>query len=228
MRIRFRKPRAEAPADSPAPGPQAAPGGSAATPQPQSPRPATTAGQATDAEPEGANGAATQAAGASSPAEGGQARDPHEETAGLRAWLAETDRKLGFRTYIGAALVVLAVAAAAVALVLTLSLKRDSPTQDEVDSLRDQLSVVQLSAAQAAQRGAESVNQRLTALEGRIDKLEADQTTSKRELQVVQDDIKELRSQVSGGTGAGAGSSSDTGTGFGAPDTSTGAGGTGP
>lgn len=213
MRIRFRKPRPEAPGDAPAPGPQPGSGGPAATPQPQSPRPAAATGQATDAEPERANAAAAQAAGASAPAEG-QAPDPRGEIAGLRAWLAQTDRKLGVRTYIGAALVVLAVGAAAVALVLTLSLKRDSPTKDEVDSLRNQLSVVQLSAAEAAQRGAQSVNQRLTALEGRIDKLEADQTTSKRELQVVQDDIKELRSQVSrAGSSSGGGSQGSQGSG---------------
>ncbi len=121
----------------------------------------------------------------------------------------------------------LALAAAAVALVLTLSLKRDSPSQGEVDSLRDQLTVVEQSASQAAQTGVRSLNQRLTALEGEIDKLTADQTTSKRELQVVQDDIKELRSEVSGGGQTDTGSSPGSGTGFGAPDTGS-AGGTGP
>jgi septal ring factor EnvC (AmiA/AmiB activator) len=135
--------------------------------------------------------------------------------AGLRAWLAQTDRKLGVRTYIGAALVVLALAAAGVAIVLTLSLKRDTPTNDEVDSLRDQLSIVEQSASQAAQTGVQSLNQRLTSLETRIDKLTADQTTTKRELQVVQDDIKELRSEVSGSSQPAPGSSSATGTGLG-------------
>ena len=83
------------------------------------------------------------------------------------------------------------------------------------------------SASQAAQTGVRSLNQRLTALEGELDKLTADQTTSKRELQVVQDDIKELRSQVAGGSQTGTGSTSGTGTGFAAPDTGS-AGGTGP
>ncbi len=198
-----------------------------ATPQPQSPQPPAAAGQPTGGQAQGGEAAPAQAASAGSRAES-EPRDPSTETAGLRAWLAQIDRRLGVRTYIGAALVVLAVAAAAVALVLTLSVKRDSASQDEVDSLRDQLAVVQLSAAQAAQRGAQSVNQRLTALEGEIDKLSADQTTSKRELQVVQDDIKELRSQVSGGGQTGAGSTSGTGTGFGGADTGTDAGGTGP
>ncbi len=174
-----------------------------------------------------ANAAAEQTGSGGSPRES-QPPDPRQEIVGLRAWLAQVDRRLGVRTYVGAALVVLAVAAAAVALVLTLSLKRDAPTQDEVDSLRDQLTVVEQSASQAAQSGVQSLNQRLTDLEGRIDKLSADQTTSKRELQVVQDDIKELRSQVSGGTQPAPGSSSATGTGLGGTGTGTDAGGTGP
>jgi TolA-binding protein len=142
---------------------------------------------------------------------------------GLRAWVGQLDRRLGVLTYVGAALVVLAVAAAAVALVLTLSLKRDSPTKDEVDSLRDQLTVVEQSASQAAQSGVQSLNQRLSALESEVDKLSADQTTSERELEVVQNDIKELRSQTSGAQPA-PGSSSATGSGFG----DSGGGGTSP
>lgn len=191
---------------------------SAQSQSPQAPAPAEppAGGQAP-----GGNAAAAQAASAGSPVES-QPRDPQQEIAGLRAWLAQMDRGLGVRTYIGAALAVLAVAAAAVALVLTLSLKQDSATQDEVDSLRDQISVVEQSASQAAQSGVQSLNQRLTDLEGQIDKLSADQTTSKRELEVVQDDIKELRSQT------GAGSTSGTGSEFGGTDTGTGAAGTGP
>ena len=55
------------------------------------------------------------------------------------------------RTYVGAAIAVLALAAAAVGLVLTLSLKQDAATKDDVQSLRDQISAVEQSATQAAQ-----------------------------------------------------------------------------
>ena len=99
----------------------------------------------------------------------------------------------------------LALAAAAVALVLTASLKQDAATKDDLDALRDQLSGVEQSATQAAQTASSPLNQRLTDLESEVDKLSADQTTSKRELQVVQDDIKELRSQVSSGGSAATG-----------------------
>ena len=97
-----------------------------------------------------------------------QARaDPHERIDGLRAWVAQVDRKLGVRTYVGAAIAVLALAAAAVGLVLTLSLKQDAATNDDVQSLRDQISAVQQSASQAAQKDVQALDQRLTDARGR-------------------------------------------------------------
>jgi hypothetical protein len=192
-----------------------------ATQQQQQPQAPSVAEQPAGGRPQGGN-AGAGAASAGSP-EGARPSDPREEMVGLRAWVGQLDRRLGILTYIGAALVLLAVAGAAVALVLTLSLKQDSPTNAEVDSLRDQLTVVEQSASQAAQSGVQSLNQRLSALESEVDKLSADQTTSERELEVVQNDIKELRSQTSGAQPA-PGSSSATGSGFG----DSGGGGTSP
>jgi hypothetical protein len=185
-----------------------------ATPQQpqQRPQAPVVAEPPTGGQPQGGN-AGPGAASAGSP-EGSRPFDPREEMVGLRAWVGQIDRRLGVLAYVGAALAMLAVAAAAVALVLTLSLKQDSPTKDEVDSLRDQLTVVEQSASQAAESGVQSLNQRLSVLESEVDKLSADQTTSERELEVVQDDIKELRSQASG-TQPAPGSSSATGNGFG-------------
>lgn len=123
--------------------------------------------------------------------------DPQERIDGLRAWVAQVDRKLGVRTYVGAAIAVLALAAAAVGLVLTLSLKQDAATNDDIQSLRDQISAVEQSASQAAQEDVQALDRRLTELEAEVNKISAGQTTTRRELKVVQDDIKELRSQVS-------------------------------
>ena len=144
--------------------------------------------------------------------------DPHERIDGLRAWLAQVDRKLGTRTYIGAALAVLALAAAGVGLYLAITLKQDAATKGDVSSLRDQITGVEQSASQAAQQSAQSLDQRLTTLENEVSRLSTSQTTTKRELQVVQDDIKELRSQTSGssGTGLGASGAGGSGTGLGA------------
>jgi hypothetical protein len=142
-----------------------------------------------------------------------QPPDPHERIDSMRAWLAQLDRKLGVRTYLLAAIGLLALAAAVVALVLVLQLKRDAATKDDVDALQGQLTGVQQSATQAAQKGVRSVNQRLTDLQNEVSSLSSQQTTAKRELQVVQDDIKELRSQASSNAGSATGSGAGGGTG---------------
>jgi len=117
------------------------------------------------------------------------------------------DRKLGVRTYVGAAIALVALAAAAVGLVLTLSLKQDAATNDDVQSLRDQISAVEQSASQAAQKGVQPLDQRLTDRQAQVNRMSTGQTTTRRELKVVRDDIKELRSQVSAAhTSSGGGS----------------------
>jgi septal ring factor EnvC (AmiA/AmiB activator) len=121
--------------------------------------------------------------------------------------VAQVDRKLGVRTYVGAAIALLAVAAAVVSLVLTLSLKQDAATDDDIQSLRDQISGVEQSASSAAEDSVQALEQRLADLEDEVDRLSTAQTTSKRELRVVQDDIKELRADVSGAQSSGGGGS---------------------
>jgi septal ring factor EnvC (AmiA/AmiB activator) len=154
----------------------------------------------------------TTAQAPATPQAAGQTRaDPHERIDGLRAWVAQVDRKLGVRTYVGAAIAVLALAAAAVSLVLTLSLKQDAATNDDVQSLRDQITAVQQSASQAAQKDVQALDQRLTDLEAEVSRMSSGQTTTRRELRVVQDDIKELRSQVSGAGGSSGGLSQSFG-----------------
>jgi hypothetical protein len=144
-----------------------------------------------------------------------QARaDPQERIDGLRAWVAQVDRKLGVRTYVGAALAVLALAAAAVGLALTLSLEQDAATNDDIQSVRDQVSAVEQSASQAAQEDVQALDRRLTELEAEVNRISTGQTTSRRELKVVQGDIKELRSQLSrvrSSSGGGSGGSPGSG-----------------
>ncbi len=137
--------------------------------------------------------------------------DPQERIDGLRAWIAQVDRKLGVRTYVGAAVAVLALAAAAVGLVLTLTLKQDAATEGDVTSLRDQISAVEQSASEAAQEGVQGLDRRLTELEDEVNRLSTGQTTTRRELKVVQDDIKELRDEVSSANGSSSGNTSSSG-----------------
>jgi uncharacterized protein HemX len=158
------------------------------------------------------NGGGTKPAATPTPPTTPQApADPHERIDGLRAWVAQLDRKLGVRTYLGAALAVLALAAAAVALVLTLNLKQDAATNRDVQSLRDQISAVEQSASQAAQEDVRALEQRVAELEDDVNRISTGQTTTRRELKVVQDDIKELRSQVASASGGGSQASQASG-----------------
>jgi hypothetical protein len=220
-RIRLRKPRA------PQPGPEATSGTvkqPATTNGPAAQGPAPTARPTATNQPSAGAPVSPQSA-TTTPTASQPRPSPDEQIAGLRAWLADLDRKLGVRTYVAAAVGVLALAAAAAALVIALTLKQDAATNDDVNSLREQLSSVEASAAQQAQKNVRSLDQRLTDLEGKVSQLSTDQTTTKRELQVIQDDIRELRTQVSGGTGSGAGTGvGGTGAGLGGLGTGTASG----
>jgi septal ring factor EnvC (AmiA/AmiB activator) len=137
--------------------------------------------------------------------------DPHERIDGLRSWLAQVERKLGLRTYIGAALAVLALAAAGAAIYLALTTKEDAATEADVQNLREELTGVREAAAEAAQQDVQSLNETLGDLEDRLGKLESEQGSFRNELSVAQDDIRDLRNQISdigtGQTGAAGGGS---------------------
>jgi uncharacterized protein HemX len=137
-----------------------------------------------------------------------QSVDPHERIDGLRSWLAQVDRKLGLRTYVGAALTVLALAAGGAALVLALGAKEDAATDADVQNLREELTGVEQTAAEAAQEDVQSLNESIADIEDQISRLESEQRSQNNELSVVQDDIQDLRNQISdleaGGTSSAA------------------------
>lgn len=115
---------------------------------------------------------------------------------GLRAWIAQLDRRLGVRTYIGAAVAVLALAAGIVGVVLALSAKDESATREDVSELRGEVEDVQRKASETAEDELTAITERLDALDERVSSLASNQRTSESELQVVKDDIDELREQV--------------------------------
>ena len=123
---------------------------------------------------------------------------------GLRAWIAQVDRKLGVRTYAGAAAVVLALAAGLVGAYLGASAKDDSATKGEVESLRDQLEAVQAEAQSAADEGVQSVEQRLADLESRLDTLSTSLQTTQNQLSQIQQDASAPGPGPGGGADSGA------------------------
>jgi hypothetical protein len=123
--------------------------------------------------------------------------DPHERIDGLRGWLAQLDRQVKLRTYIGGAAAVLALAAAGVALYFALTTNEDAAKESDVQSLREQIAGVQQSAAKAAEQDVQSLDQRLTDLEQQVSQASNDAQDNKQELSVVKQDIDDLRGQIS-------------------------------
>ena len=121
--------------------------------------------------------------------------------------LERLERRVSIRTLALGAAVVLALAAGIVGVVLALQAKDESATKAEVRALRDQVEAVQQETAKATEQNVATLNDRLDALEGRVNTIAGNQRTAESELSVVQDDIDELRSQISDlqSTGAAAG-----------------------
>jgi uncharacterized protein HemX len=115
---------------------------------------------------------------------------------GIRAWIAQVDRKLGIRTYALGAAVVLALAAGIVGVVLAVQAKDDAATKDEVSALGDQIQAVSDEAVASTKSDLSTLGDRLDALEARITQLSTGQRTSQSELDVAKSDIEELRSQI--------------------------------
>jgi hypothetical protein len=135
---------------------------------------------------------------------------PREGTEGLRGWVAELDRKVGLRTYVGLALVILSVATAVVAIVLAIDARDNSARNQDLNQLSDQVA----SSAAATQTAEDDVN----ALDGRVAALEnqlgsdtgaaagAAGDLDKR-LATVESDIQDLRGQITDLQNASGGSS---------------------
>jgi uncharacterized protein HemX len=136
----------------------------------------------------------------STPATGSQPAPPtqtaQEQIDGLRAWLAQVDRRLGIRSLAGALAIVLALAAGIVGVILAKNAQDESATKTEVKSLSEQVSANTEEATQTFKDQLSALSDRLDALEGRVSSVASSQRTSDAELKVAQDDIDELRGQI--------------------------------
>jgi len=134
-----------------------------------------------------------------------------ERLEGQRAWLAQLDRRVGVRTYAGAAALVIALAAAAVALVLVIQLDEEAAKTSDVDQLREEIAGVEDSATRAAEDDVQSVTERIGELETEVAEATSTQDDNDQQLSVLEDDIQDLRDQIadldSDGGGGGGGNS---------------------
>jgi uncharacterized protein HemX len=175
-------------------------GPTAETPTEASHRPAPGA-----AAPAAAPAARAQPPATAAGTQPGAPADAHQRIDGLRAWLAQVDRKLGIRTYALGAAAVLGLAAGIVGIVLALGFEEDSAKQEDLRGLRDQIAAVERDAQAEAEQGVQSVTERVDQLETDLSRLDDEGTTTADELSVVQDDIRDLRSQISDLESGGAG-----------------------
>lgn len=121
---------------------------------------------------------------------------PQEQIDGLRAWVAQLDRRLGIRSIAGGLALVLALAAGIVGVVLAMNAKDESATKTEVKSLSERVSANTEEATQTVRDELQTLTDRLDALEGRVSTVASSQRTADSEIKVAQDDIDELRGQI--------------------------------
>lgn len=123
---------------------------------------------------------------------------PRPTLEGLRAWLATLDRKVGLRTYLGIAAVILALAASAVAIVLAIDARDNSADNDDLNAISERVN--QLESGSSAEFDAAAFEARLTAIEDQLSGAGSGATagggdTAER-LDVLESDIEELRDQI--------------------------------
>ena len=123
---------------------------------------------------------------------------PRPTVEGLRAWLATLDRKVGLRTYLGLAAVILALAASAVAIVLAIDARDNSADNDDLNAISERVN--QLESGSSAEFDAAAFEARLTAIEDQLSGSGSGSAggggdTAER-LDVLESDIEELRDQI--------------------------------
>jgi TolA-binding protein len=121
------------------------------------------------------------------------------EEEGLRAWVAQLDRKLGTRSYAGAAAVILSLAAAIVAIVLAIDARDNSAAEGDLARVEERVAEISDSAeaAEAASGDIDELESRISGLEGKIDGLSAGSADVEQRIKVIEDDIEDLRGQIS-------------------------------
>ncbi|MFN8150604.1 MAG: hypothetical protein U0R24_05700 [Solirubrobacterales bacterium] len=123
---------------------------------------------------------------------------PRPTLEGLRAWVATLDRKVGLRTYLGLAAVILALATSAVAIVLAIDARDNSADNDDLNAISERVN--QLESGSTADFDATAFEARLTAIEDQLS--QADDASGgggdvAERLDVLESDIEELRDQIS-------------------------------
>jgi len=128
------------------------------------------------------------------------------EAEGQRAWLADLDRKLGTRSYAGAAAMVLSLAASIVAIVLAIDARDNSAGIDDLTRVENELAATVTSGTEAGEQALEEIGElqsRISTLEDQVAELNATINELGSRTDVTEDDIEDLRQQNAPTGGAG-------------------------
>ncbi|MEO7198273.1 MAG: hypothetical protein ABIZ50_07340 [Solirubrobacterales bacterium] len=109
---------------------------------------------------------------------------------GLRSWIAEVERKLGLRTYVGTAAVVLALATSIVAIVLAVDARDNSASNDDLNRISSEIST------QSGATDLTALDQRLAALQAQVDALAPTGGGTDEQLSAIEDTLDELSGRV--------------------------------
>lgn len=116
---------------------------------------------------------------------------------GVRAWLAQLDRQLRFRTLAAGVIGLVALVASGAGIYLALDAKDEAATVSDINEVRTKITEVEQAALRAASEDVESFRTRVDNLEALIRSQEAAGRRSRSELRVAGDDIDDLRRQIS-------------------------------
>jgi septal ring factor EnvC (AmiA/AmiB activator) len=131
----------------------------------------------------------------------------------MRSWVAQLDRRLGIRTYIFGAMLLLSIAASVLAIVLAVDARDNSASDDDINSIEDQLATIaeQASGGTEVQSELDSIDLRLSALEDQQSGTAAAGGIDEERIAAIEADIEELQNEVLGTGGAPSGAGGDTG-----------------
>ena len=126
---------------------------------------------------------------------------PPTELENLRAWVGSLDRKLGLRTYLILASSLLALACSIVAVVLALDARDNAASADDIAKVEQEVAALQgtatAGATDTAAADTTALSDQLASLQKEVDGLSAGQDATDKRVSVIEDDIDDLRSQIS-------------------------------
>lgn len=115
---------------------------------------------------------------------------------GIRAWLAELERRLRIRSWIAIGLALAGICVGAAGLIIAQNAENDAATKAELNEVRTKITTVEQSVQQAAAEDIAAFGRRLDTLEQRVASQSERLDRTRSETRVADDDIEDLRGDL--------------------------------